>query len=190
MRNARLGRFTEIGERVSFKDSTLGDYSYIERHAEAIYARIGKFSAIAANSCINALEHPSGRISQHKLTYRPNEYFLGKTLDGTFRERRMTRGVEIGHDVWIGHGAIIMPGITVGDGAVVGAGAVVTRDVDRYAIVAGVPARFLRWRFAPEVSERIVALAWWDWSHDRLADAVDDMRALDLEAFLDKYESS
>jgi phosphonate metabolism protein (transferase hexapeptide repeat family) len=187
LRGATLGRFTEIGERVSFAESTLGDYSYIEQGTQAIYSRIGKFSAIAANCCINALEHPIERISQHKFTYRPNEYFLGAKLDAEFRERRMRRSVEIGNDCWIGHGAIVLPGVKIGDGAVIGAGAAVTRDVEPYAVAAGVPARFLRWRFPPEVSRRIIALAWWDWSHDRLADAVADMQMLTVEHFLGKY---
>ncbi|HEX7110508.1 MAG TPA: antibiotic acetyltransferase, partial [Aestuariivirga sp.] len=58
LRNAKLGRFTEIKERVAVSDSELGDYSYVERQAEVIYAKIGKFCCIAANTRINALEHP------------------------------------------------------------------------------------------------------------------------------------
>jgi hypothetical protein len=64
----------------------------------------------------------------------------------------------------------------------------VTKDVAPYAVVAGVPARFLKWRFVPGTAERITRLAWWDWEHGRLAQAVDDMRALTTEAFLAKYD--
>ena len=189
LRNAKLGRFTEIKERVAFSESELGDYSYVERQAEVIYAKIGKFCAIAANARINALEHPLERISQHKMTYRANEYFLGAKLDSEFREKRQGKSVETGNDVWIGHGAVIKPGVKIGHGAVVAAGAIVTRDVQAYAIVAGVPAKFLRWRFEPKLSERIISLGWWDWSHDRRAKAVDDIRVLSVEEFLEKWRS-
>jgi phosphonate metabolism protein (transferase hexapeptide repeat family) len=189
LRNAKLGRFTEIKERVAFSDSELGDYSYVERQAEVIYAKIGKFCAIAANTRINALEHPLERVSQHKITYRANEYFLGAKLDSDFRARRQEKLVEIGHDVWIGHGAIVKPGVKIGHGAVVAAGAIVTRDVQAYAIVAGVPAKFMRWRFEPKISERIISLGWWDWNHDRLAEVIEDMRLLSADAFLEKYEA-
>lgn len=187
LRNAKLGRFTALAERVSFKDSQLGDYSYVERHAEIIYAEIGKFCAIASDVRINALNHPMERVSQHKITYRPNEYFLGKKLDADFRDERIAKKVTIGHDVWIGHGAIVLPGVSIGHGAVIAAGAVVAKDVAPYMIVAGVPAKPLRPRFAPEIAARIAELAWWDWPHDQLAEAVDDMAALSAEAFVEKY---
>ncbi len=189
VRDSTLGRFTELKERVSFAESDLGDYSYVERDVQVIYARIGKFTAIAAACCINALEHPVHRVSQHKITYRPNEYFLGAKLDKEFRARRQGRAVDIGHDVWVGHGAVIMPGVAIGHGAVIGAGSIVTKDVAPYAIAAGAPATFLRWRFEPQISARIVALAWWDWEHDRLAEAIEDMRSLAPEEFLQKHEA-
>ncbi|MBG1233369.1 DapH/DapD/GlmU-related protein [Aestuariivirga litoralis] len=187
LRDCVLGQFTDVAERVVMAECALGDYSYVERQAEAIYTDIGKFCAIAANARINALGHPMDRVSQHKITYRPNEYFLYAKVDKDFREARRTKRVSIGHDVWIGHGAIVMPGISIGHGAVVAAGAVVTKDVAAYEIVGGVPAKRIKWRFEKPIRERIEKLAWWDWPHDRLGFAVEDMKKLSPEEFLEKY---
>ncbi|MEO9338109.1 DapH/DapD/GlmU-related protein [Mesorhizobium sp. SB112] len=189
LKSCRLGRYAIVGERVILREVTLGDFSYFERHAEAIYTSIGKFCSIAANSRINALEHPMERLTTHKVSYRPNEYFRYLGVDGDFRERRRGKAVTIGHDVWIGHGAVIMPGVTIGNGAIVGANSVVTRNVEPFEIVAGVPARRLRWRFAREIIERIQKLQWWDWPVETLADAIPDMQAMEIGAFLDRWES-
>ncbi|ESW68848.1 MULTISPECIES: DapH/DapD/GlmU-related protein [unclassified Mesorhizobium] len=188
LKACKLGRYASIGERVVLREVNVGDFSYFERHAEAIYTTIGKFCSIAANSRINALEHPIERITQHKLSYRPNEYFRWLGVDAAFRARRQAKAVGIGNDVWIGHGAVIMPGISIGNGAIVGANAVVTRDVPAYAIVAGVPAKPLRMRFPSEIAARIESLAWWDWPPEKLAKAVPDMQALPIEDFLDRWE--
>ena len=188
LKSCKLGRYAAVGERVILREVELGDYSYFERHAEAIYTTIGKFCSIAANTRINALEHPIERVTQHKVSYRPNEYFRYLGVDGDFLERRRAKRVAIGHDVWIGHGAVVLPGVRIGHGAVVGANAVVTRDVPAYRIVAGAPAREIRPRFEPAIAARLEALAWWDWSADRLFQALPDMQALSAQAFLERWE--
>jgi phosphonate metabolism protein (transferase hexapeptide repeat family) len=188
LKGVRLGRFCEIGPRCLLRDTTLGDYSYFERGGEAAFAQIGKFCSVAANVRINALAHPMERVTTHKISYRPNEYFRFHGVDEAVRDARREAVVRIGHDVWIGHGAIVMPGVTIGDGAVIGAGSVVTRDVAPYTIVAGSPARRLRERFPPETARRLTALAWWDWPPETLFEAIPDMQRLEIGAFLDRWE--
>lgn len=190
LKGCRLGRYASIAERVVLREVNVGDFSYFERHSEAIYATIGKFCSIAANTRINAVEHPMERVTTHKITYRPNEYFRYLGVDQAFRERRRGRPVTIGNDIWIGHGAVIMPGVDVGTGAVIGANSVVTRDVEPYMVVAGTPARPLKARFAQEYANRLLQLAWWDWDMERLHEALPDMQALPIEQFLDKWERS
>jgi phosphonate metabolism protein (transferase hexapeptide repeat family) len=189
LQDAVCGPFSEVGQRVVLRDVKLGDFSYIERHAEAIYADIGKFCSIAANVRINALEHPMERLTTHKLTYRPNEYFFFHGVDQPFRSRRQAKRVIIGNDVWIGHGAVIMPGVTIGDGAVIGANAVVTKNVEPYAVAAGVPCKFMKWRFPADVRARLQALQWWEWTHEKLSEAIPDIQVLPIEAFLEKWEN-
>lgn len=187
VRASVLGAYVAVGARTSVAESTLGDYSYVVNDAQIIYSTIGKFCSIAAQTRLNPGNHPLERAAMHHFTYRSAAYDFGED-DDTFFAWRRAHPVALGHDVWIGHGATVMPGVSIGTGAVVGAGAIVTRDVAPFAIVAGVPARPVRSRFEERTAARLLALAWWDWPHERLAAALPDFRALDAEAFLDRYE--
>ncbi len=102
-----------------------------------------------------------------------------------------TRGdVTIGSDVWIASRAMIMSGVTIGHGAVVAARSVVTHDVPPYAIVAGVPARIVGYRFTPDIIERFLAVAWWDWDRDRLAQLLPLLLSDKIEDFLQAAEAA
>lgn len=187
VRDCRLGRYTEVGERTSVAETTMGDYSYVVNDGSIIYTTIGKFCSIAAMIRINPGNHPMHRATQAHFTYRASAYFEGEQDESAFFDWRRSTPVTIGHDVWIGHGAIILPGRTIGTGAVVAAGAVVTKDVPPYTIVAGVPARPVRRRFEPRIADRLQALAWWDWDHERLRLTLPDFRNLSIDAFLEKH---
>jgi serine acetyltransferase len=80
--------------------------------------------------------------------------------------------------------------VSIGHGAVIAGGAIVTKDVPPYMIVAGIPAVPLRARYTPDIAARMMALAWWDWSHDQLRHALEDFRTLSAKAFLERYESA
>jgi phosphonate metabolism protein (transferase hexapeptide repeat family) len=182
-----LGRYTEVGAGCSVSYSSLGDYSYCVGNTQIAYSTIGKFSNIAAHVRIYASMHPMERASLHHFTYRSARYFEGEEDDQSFFDWRENNAITIGHDTWIGHGAVIMPGVTIGDGAVVGSSAVVTKDVEPYTIVAGVPAKVIKRRHPKALAEKLVALAWWDWDHQRLGETLPDMRALSAAEFADKY---
>ncbi|MDP5219007.1 DapH/DapD/GlmU-related protein [Ruegeria sp. 2205SS24-7] len=186
--DSRFGAFVEIGRGNRVAHSSLGDYSYCDRYADIANAQIGKFANIAALSRIGATDHPLHTASCHHFLYRSDDYWDDAARDEEFFAHRKSRIAHIGHDTWIGAGAMIKPEVTLGHGAVVAAGAVVTKDVDPYTIVAGTPAKPLRLRQPRHIADRLIALAWWDWSHETLRLSLDDFRVLTAEAFLDKYE--
>lgn len=183
--NCSLGMWTELMEHTSIKDSSLGDYSYTAGFNNIIYSNIGKFANIASMVRINPGNHPMDRVCQHHMLYRRKQYDLGEFDDFEFFEWRKSHPCHIGHDVWIGHAAIIMPGVTLGHGCVVGAGSVVTHDVEPYAIVAGVPARTIRLRFAESAVADFLKIAWWDWEDSVLRSRINDLKNPSL--FLEKY---
>jgi phosphonate metabolism protein (transferase hexapeptide repeat family) len=184
----RIGAYTEVGARTRMLEVELGDYSYVVNDSDIAYARIGKFTSIAAMTRINPGNHPMTRASQSHFTYRASAYFDNAHDEDEFFAWRRAKTVTIGHDVWIGHGAIVLPGRHVATGSVIGAGAVVTKDIPAYSVAVGNPARVVRERFNADIVVRMQALAWWDWPHDQLEAALPDFRKLSAAEFLGRYE--
>jgi phosphonate metabolism protein (transferase hexapeptide repeat family) len=175
IKNAVFGVYTYVDERARVTDSSMGDYSYVLHDSEIIYSSIGKFCAIAPFVRINPGNHPYWRPAMANFTYRSHDYGLGEN-DQEFFDYRKSQKVNIGHDVWIGQHSLIMPNTTVGVGAVVGGGAVVTKDVPPYAIVGGVPAKIIRYRFEPVVVQSLLRIQWWNWTRSQLEERIRDLR--------------
>ncbi|MGM4919905.1 chloramphenicol acetyltransferase [Tardiphaga sp. 813_E8_N1_3] len=186
--DTKLGAYTEVGARTILNEVTMGDYSYVVNDGQITYTTIGKFCSIAAMIRINPGNHPMHRATQAHFTYRASAYFPGESDDADFFAWRREHHCTIGHDVWLGHGAIVLPGRSIGTGSVIAAGAIVTKDVAPYTIVAGNPARPVRRRFSETVEDGLMELAWWDWEHEMLRQALPDFRKLPVEDFLSKYK--
>ncbi len=182
---SRLGSWTEIGRGSHIIESTIGDYSYDDGDVSICYSEIGKFCSIANRVRINPGNHPQERVTQHHMTYRRRQFGLDVSDDEEFFSWRRAHPCVIGHDVWIGHAAVVLPGVRVGTGAVIGAAAVVTRDVEPYQVVVGVPARPVKKRFPDEVIQRILRSEWWNWDRAELEERWRDLCSLD--SFLEKY---
>lgn len=146
-----------------FKNSYIGYGSYVKK-GDIYGCKIGRFCSIARGCNIGLAEHPIFMPSTSPCFYQVNssipKTFVKKNL---FEEESRDRyKVYIGNDVWIGAEVSIKNGVKVGDGAVIGTKSFVTKDVPPYAVVAGIPARIIKYRFEKEVIEKLLRLKWWD----------------------------
>ena len=162
---------------------------YIFSNMRTDVVTIGDFCSIGPDVIIiPAMGHmPAKEYEQFRLC---NYALAGLKKNGWKTEYTLpTKGdfVKIGNDVWIGARAIILPGVTVGDGSIIGAGAVVTHDVPSYAIVAGVPARIIRFRFSNEQVVKLLKISWWKWDEQKILENLDLFYG-DVNKFIKKFE--
>lgn len=144
----------------SFFVGSLGYASYLGSNCH-IAANIGRYCSIASNVRTVDGNHPTNWVSTSPLFYSTSKQ-CGITYVREELYKEKTDLVEIGNDVWIGEGSLIMGGVHIGDGAVVAAGAVVTKDVPPYAIVGGVPAKLIRYRFDEDTVIKLINFKWWE----------------------------
>ncbi len=157
-----LGKGVIVAGHASINNSTISKYSAIGRYSKITHTQIGKFCAISWDCTINALKHPQNHLTISAFPYVPEVGgFAAKRIQGYDR-------VIIGNDVWIGAQVIIMPGLKIGHGSIIGAGSVVTKDVPDYAVMAGVPAKILKYRFDEKTILDLLNIQWWDWPDSKI----------------------
>lgn len=161
--NSQFEGYNRIGQ-YSYYSGHLGYASYIGDHCH-INADIGRFSCIGPRVIVARGNHPtSDWVSVHPAFFSTAKQCGMTFVDEDLFEEKKQR-VRIGNDVWIGDSAILMDGITIGDGAVIAAGALVVNDIEPYVIVAGVPAKTIRYRFEnTDTIRELMKIKWWDMS--------------------------
>ena len=155
LNNVHVKERVSFAKNASISNSKIGKYTSIGRNTKITHTEIGSFCSISWDITINAIEHPYDRLTMHAFPYLPSYGFVEQ-------RESFYKKVIIKNDVWIGANVVIMPGITIGNGAIIGAGAVVTKNVQDYEIVAGVPAKHIKFRFEQDIINKLLKLKWWE----------------------------
>ncbi len=164
--SANISDHVYTGNRTAISNSSIGRYSYLAGNNRIFNTSIGSFCSIAENVCIGHAEHPYQQFSTSPIFYKKdNPFGTNKFFQKETNEFSTT---IIGNDVWIGYNAYIRSGVTIGNGCVIGTGAVVTKNIEPYTIIAGVPAKTLKKRFDDKTILKLENDKWWDLEDEAL----------------------
>lgn len=163
---SELENESRIASNASVRFSKIGYLSSIGRYTKVDHADIGKFCSISWDCTIGARSHPYDHLTMSAFPYVP---YVGRFV----KERKQSfKTVIIKNDVLIGANSVILSGITIGNGAVIGAGAVVTKDVPDYAVMGGVPARIIKYRFEKKIIYELLEIKWWNFEKQILKENI------------------
>jgi acetyltransferase-like isoleucine patch superfamily enzyme len=159
--NSKFGVYNTIYENVSLNEVELGDFTYIAGNTSISKTTIGKFCSIGPNCKIGLGKHPSNTfVSSHPIFFSDLKQAQISFADKKYFEE--FENITIGNDVWLGADIIVVDGVNISDGVIVAAGSVVTKDIPPYAIVGGVPAKIIKYRFEKDEIKKLIEMKWWD----------------------------
>lgn len=157
---SRIYNNSEVNKRCLILNSTIGSFCYTGINTTIRHAQIGSFCSISWNVTIGGANHETKNISTFRLRKFKK---LNLVAHDSSDIEDYKESCIIGNDVWISSNVAILRGVEIGNGAVIGAGAVITKNVEPYSIVAGVPGRKIKMRFDEETIAIFEKIKWWDW---------------------------
>jgi acetyltransferase-like isoleucine patch superfamily enzyme len=178
--SAKLGRKAFIRRKNQIYGVQLGDYSYISGPYSLVHdCRIGNFTSIGRGCMIGLHNHRLDAITTSTIITSKNMGFI------TSAPKSSSVTTTIGNDVWIGANVMVIAGVKIGDGAIIGAGSIITKNVEAFSVVAGVPAKRVRWRFEPQVINKLKKLEWWYWPDAQIKEHINLF--YDIEGFVEYF---
>jgi len=171
------------------RDCSIGAYTTVNVGTSMRATSIGRFCSIGDNCAFGPGRHPTNWLTTHGFPYG-KALAQGRDADVAKLGFDFVKPIEFGHDVWAGSRSCVMEGVRIQHGAIVALGAVVTKDVPPYAIVAGVPARVVKYRFPEKTIARLLAFRWWQFDLPAAADAGLAISWNDPERALDQLEEA
>lgn len=178
--NNEIDAKATIYRGVKIKGSKVGAFSYISANTDVENAEIGKFCSISDHCRIGMGGHNINQLSTSPIFTEAHNATKYQWITKDINAAPVNKAI-IGNDVLIGSHALILGGVSVGNGAVVAAGAVVTKDVPPYAVVGGVPAKVIKYRFSQDMIEKLQKVQWWDWTEDKLRSKIELFQSFDVK---------
>ncbi|WP_127579956.1 CatB-related O-acetyltransferase [Paenibacillus koleovorans] len=177
VRNSNFEGANSVSKFATIVNSSLGFGSYVSSFSKLNNCKIGRYSSIAPKVQVVFGNHPTNKfISTHPAFYSirtPTGFsYVSHMLFSEFEyaDKEKKYYVEIGNDVWVGYNTLLIAGIRIGDGAIIAAGAVVTKNVPAYAVVGGIPARVIKYRFETDEIDWLLKLKWWEKDMDWISE--------------------